>query len=68
MNREQVLPVIMLERCIGCGDCVAVCPTNALEMREGVAVLARVEDCIYCADCETLCPQGAIALPFEIVF
>jgi electron transport complex protein RnfB len=68
MGLEEILPVIVPERCIGCGDCVAICPTNALEVREGVAVLARVEGCIYCASCETFCPQGAIALPFEIVF
>lgn len=68
MSPAPVLPVIRAERCTGCGDCVEACPAGALELREGVAVLARPEDCRYCGDCETLCPQGAIALPFEIVF
>jgi len=68
MNETAVLPMILEERCTGCGDCVEVCPTGALELADGRAVLARPEDCAYCADCETLCPEGAIVLPFEIVF
>ena len=65
---EAILPTILQDLCTGCGDCVATCPTGALELHEGKAALARPADCAYCGDCETLCPQGAIALPFEIVF
>jgi NAD-dependent dihydropyrimidine dehydrogenase PreA subunit len=67
-TNEAILPTILQDLCTGCGDCVATCPTGALELREGQAILARPADCAYCGDCETLCPQGAIALPFEIVF
>ncbi len=65
---DRILPIILLERCTGCGDCVAACPAGVLELVQDHAVLARPEDCAYCGDCETLCPEGAIALPFEIVF
>lgn len=68
MVKATVLPVILPERCTGCGDCVGTCPAGALELVAGRAVLVRPEDCAYCGDCETLCPQEAIALPFEIVF
>lgn len=61
-------PTILAERCTGCGDCVATCPTGALELVDGKARLVRLADCAYCGDCEMLCPQGAIALSFEIVF
>jgi 2-oxoglutarate ferredoxin oxidoreductase subunit delta len=66
--KEPILPTILQDLCTGCGDCVATCPTGALELYAGKATLARPADCAYCGDCETLCPQGAIALPFEIVF
>ena len=68
MEPTKMLPMIVEDLCTGCGDCVAVCPTGALDLGEGKAVLVRVEDCAYCGDCESLCPQGAIALPFEIAF
>jgi len=68
MVTDSILPTIVQDRCNGCGDCVATCPTGALDLLEGKATLARPADCAYCGDCETLCPQGAIALPFEIVF
>lgn len=53
--------------CIGCGDCVTACPTSALAMRGGVAVLAEPERCNYCGLCEALCPVEAIDLPYRIV-
>jgi len=61
------LPVIDGERCTGCGDCVAVCPAEALEMTGGVAVLVRPERCDYAGLCEMICPVEAIALPYQVV-
>lgn len=69
MSREKLLyPEIDQELCTGCGQCVEVCPTGALQLADGRAQLALPESCGYCADCEDLCPQGAIALPYEIGF
>ena len=67
-TRQPVLPLIVTALCDGCGDCVATCPTGALELADNRAVLAHPGDCVFCGDCESLCPRGAIALPFEIVF
>jgi Fe-S-cluster-containing hydrogenase component 2 len=45
------------ETCDFCGVCVAVCPTDAIELKEStVAVIA--ERCIGCASCVDICPFG----------
>ena len=67
MSAGVWLPVIDVARCTGCGDCIAVCPTGALELAGGVAVLVRPEVCDYAGLCERICPVEAIALPYEIV-
>ncbi len=62
------LPVINLERCTGCGQCVQHCPTQAVELIERKAVIVRPSNCTYCDACEQACPTGAIGRPFIIVF
>jgi NAD-dependent dihydropyrimidine dehydrogenase PreA subunit len=64
---KRATPEIDLNQCIGCGDCVEWCPTNAVALVNGKAVVVRPEDCNYCTDCETVCPSGAIHCPFEII-
>jgi nitrite reductase (NO-forming) len=62
----QWLPRLNGERCTGCGLCVAICPTAALALRAGKAVLIAPERCLYCALCEDVCPTHAIDLPYFI--
>ena len=47
--------------------CVRVCPTGALAVKDGEAVVARPEACNYTGLCEAICPTGAIQRPFEII-
>ncbi len=60
---------IEVDRCKGCGLCVAVCPKKVLEIsKEGntkgyfPAYQARPEDCVFCAICCTMCPDVAITI------
>jgi NAD-dependent dihydropyrimidine dehydrogenase PreA subunit len=62
------IPLIDLQRCSGCGQCVELCPTEAVDLRGGKAVIARPADCTFCEVCETYCPEGAIGRPFTVVF
>ena len=66
MDENQWLPIIDHDQCVGCGACIAHCPTDALAQRGGKAALVYPELCIYCAECETLCPSNAIALPYLV--
>jgi NAD-dependent dihydropyrimidine dehydrogenase PreA subunit len=58
----QKLPVVDERRCVTSGDCVLVCPTACLELREGLPVLARPHACISCDLCSAVCPTEAIQL------
>jgi len=49
---------INIELCTACGKCVKVCPVDALEIKEGKAVLTG--DCISCGVCVSACPEDAI--------
>jgi ferredoxin len=63
-----ILPIIDGQRCTGCGLCEQLCPTRAVEVRDGVAVVVRPDDCTFCEVCESYCPEGAIGRPFTIVY
>ncbi|MST99929.1 4Fe-4S dicluster domain-containing protein [Tissierella sp. DSM 105185] len=48
--------------CKGCGICVAFCPKNVLEIKEGKVNIKDLEACIQCGQCELRCPDFAIYL------
>lgn len=56
--------------CIGCTHCMTVCPTQAIRVREGKAVI--IEDrCVDCGNCCKACPVSAIVIEqddFEQIF
>ena len=65
---EWALPEINLDRCDRCGECVAYCPSGAVEMGANGPFIVHPPLCTYCTDCEAICPQGAITCAFEIVW
>lgn len=67
MTEELWFPIIDEALCTGCGDCIVTCPTNALALVGGLAVITEPAACNYCAVCETICPVEAIVLPYQIV-
>jgi formate hydrogenlyase subunit 6/NADH:ubiquinone oxidoreductase subunit I len=56
------LPDLNETRCIGCRDCVAVCPTECLEMAGPLPWLPRPSDCVACNLCVVVCPTLALEL------
>jgi len=61
------LPIINLQLCNGCGQCVQACPEHALSMEHGKAIVSNPERCAYHGDCESACPEKAIARPFLVI-
>ena len=46
--------------CVGCGECLAVCPHNVFVMNNGKASLADRDGCMECGACALNCPANAI--------
>ncbi len=56
-------PKISKGRCIGCGNCVKVCPQKTIVLeKSGKKKIAKIKrsDCIRCFCCQELCPHGAV--------
>jgi Pyruvate/2-oxoacid:ferredoxin oxidoreductase delta subunit len=49
------------EKCIGCGQCMEICPVNVIKM-EGDFPVVDKEWCIGCGVCAIPCPSSAIKL------
>ena len=47
------------ELCIGCSHCMQVCPTEAIRIRNGKAILYE-NRCVDCSECYRACPVHAI--------
>ena len=50
------------DRCTGCDACVAVCPTNVLDLVENKSRVLRFQDCIQCEACMWACPTTALVM------
>ena len=47
------------KRCSACGTCVDVCPTGAIAVSQGTAIIDQ-ERCVQCEACFHACPEQAI--------
>ncbi len=50
------------DRCTGCDACVAVCPTNVLDLVANKSRVLRFHDCIQCEQCMFACPTEALVM------
>jgi MinD superfamily P-loop ATPase len=56
-----VIELISEDKCIKCGICVTVCPTNVFEQKKGeIPTITRKDDCQTCFMCEAYCPFDAM--------
>ncbi|RKX72433.1 ferredoxin [candidate division TA06 bacterium] len=48
--------------CLGLGDCVSVCPFNALHIGKNGLPVTDIDKCTGCGKCIVACPRGILSL------
>ena len=59
----DIAPVVHLEQCVGCGECVEVCPAKAIHIEDKKSIVDG-KRCIGCATCLAVCPTMAMFIDF----
>ena len=59
-------PKISRRDCVGCGECKAVCPASAIQIRNKIAEI-DTKSCIRCFCCQEFCPKGVITVHRPLV-
>ena len=49
---------MITDKCVGCGTCAEVCPTNTIRMVNGIPIWEG-DACTQCLACLNRCPQEA---------
>ncbi len=53
-----------ISKCKGCTNCIKRCPTEAIRVRDGHAII-KVDKCIDCGECIRVCPYQAKKAIFD---
>ncbi|MBS3740824.1 MAG: electron transfer flavoprotein subunit alpha [Candidatus Cloacimonetes bacterium] len=59
--QEDNLIEVIVEECIGCGECVSSCPVDAISMVDDTAEI-DLDKCTLCSACVSVCPTDAIII------
>jgi carbon-monoxide dehydrogenase iron sulfur subunit len=52
--------------CTQCGECAAVCPTDAIKQSANGAYYVVFSECILCEACVPVCPEGVMYLDNQL--
>ena len=58
-SRPSTHPVVLTEKCLGCGKCAESCPRHLITIVDRKAKMQR-KGCIGCYCCQEMCPAHAI--------
>ena len=59
MSTGPAAPVLVTDRCAGCGACLLTCPERAIRPHGG-SLLVLADLCTGCLECVDVCPVDAI--------
>lgn len=63
-QHSDLSPFVMKNKCINCGSCIKVCPSDAISIVNEKAYIDRLK-CIGCAVCIAVCKETAIDVNWE---
>jgi NAD-dependent dihydropyrimidine dehydrogenase PreA subunit len=55
-------PEVDIEKCIGWGECVDICPVNVYEIQDEKSVPVNADECVGCESCIEVCEHEAITV------
>jgi len=55
-------PIVNESKCVGCEECVDVCPVEVFEMIDGKSNPVNAEECLGCESCVEVCEEKAITV------
>lgn len=68
LRRFERRPVFLHNKCIGCNDCIEICPKNAIAMHPGKKNYVKLTDskCIRCFCCSEVCKSNAVKIRIKL--
>ncbi len=54
--------IVDADKCVGCGECVDVCPVQVYELQDGKSEPVNSDECLGCESCVEVCENNAITV------
>lgn len=65
-QHSNISPLVNEKKCTGCGECVAVCASEAIRLNpETEKAVIDPAKCVGCAECISTCPYGNIQIQWN---
>ena len=55
-------PIVDVDKCEGCEECVDVCPVEVFQMKDGKSDPVNADECLGCESCIEVCEPHAIVI------